>query len=366
MKKVIFSLCLMATYAFAQEPIKVLKQLPATGIRNQGATGTCWCFSMTALLEAECLRKSQGEVDLSEMFTVRNIYLEKARNYVLRQGTARFDEGGLGHDVINAMSKYGAMPESAYSGLKNGQSMHVHSKLVKQMKNYLDSLIKKNPLPPNWIDGITTLLDESLGRPPQSFDYQGKTYTAKTFANEVLHFNADDYVYLTSFSHHPYYTSFIVEVPDNFSNGSYFNVPLDELFKAVDTSIDRGYSVLWDADVSNSGWRQGKGYAMELADKLSATAPIEPDLKERPYSQEIRQQLYENYTTTDDHLMLITGTAQSKGGKKFYQVKNSWGLVGPYKGYIYVSESYFALNTVTLVLPKAALSTELKAKMSLK
>lgn len=361
MKKLLFSLLFVGVSAYAQEPVKVIKQLPATSIRNQGATGTCWCFSMTALLESECLRNNQGEVDLSEMFTVRNIYLEKARNYVLRQGTARFDEGGLGHDVINAMSQYGAMPESAFSGLKTGQSTHVHSAMVKRMKVYLDSLIKKNPLPANWIDGITKILNETLGTPPQRFEYQGKTYTPKTFATDFLKFRADDYVGFTSFTHHPFNASFVVEVPDNFSNGSYFNVPLNQLFGVVDTALDKGYSVMWDADVSNTGFRQGKGYAMETEEKLPATAPLDPEAQEKALSQEYRQQLFENYTTTDDHLMLITGAAQSKGGKKFYQVKNSWGAVGPYKGYIYVSEPYFALNTVTIVVPKSALSAEIKA-----
>ncbi|SDM59865.1 C1 family peptidase [Siphonobacter aquaeclarae] len=349
--------------ALAQTPelgVHITRQLPATPVKNQGSTGTCWCFSTTAVVESECLRKNLGEFDLSEMYIVRNIYLEKARNYVRRQGKAQFDEGGLGHDVLNAIAQYGAVPESAYSGLVNGARTHDHQKLVKDLRAYLTDILKKTPVPADWETGFVRILDERLGAIPQQFDYQGKTYTPRQFAEEVLQFHADDYIGLTSFSHHPFYQPFIVEIPDNWANGSYLNVPLEELSSVVQTSVSAGYTVMWDADVSNPGWGQDKGYALEYVSKPSSA---EPDAPEKPTDQQVRQRLFDTQVTTDDHLMQITGMAASPSGKKFYLVKNSWGEVGPYKGYIYVSEPYFALNTVTVIVPKAVLPEDLKAKI---
>lgn len=358
---------LTANFLRAQAPelgLRVTKQLPATPVKNQGLTGTCWSFSTTALLESECLRKNLGELDLSEMFTVRNIYLEKAENYVRRQGKAQFDEGGLGHDVLHAIRTYGAMPEAAYSGLKPGQRGHDHSQLVKALRAYLDGIIRQQPMPTNWRDGFVKILDEALGTPPATFDFNGKTYTPQDFAAQILQFNPDEYVGLTSYTHHPFYQPFIVEIPDNWANGSYLNVPLPELFAAVNSSLERGYTVMWDADVSNPGWNQRRGYALEPLQKGDA---FHPDAPEKPATPELRQQLFDSQVTTDDHLMQLTGTALSPAGKRFFLVKNSWGeSAGPFRGYIHVSEPYFALNTVTVILPKAGLSEELRAKFNVK
>ncbi len=356
-----------ANWLYAQAPemgLRITKQLPATAVKNQGVTGTCWCFSTTALLESECLRKSVGELDLSEMFTVRNIYLEKAQNYVRRQGKAQFDEGGLGHDVLHAIQTYGAMPDAAYPGLKSGQRGHDHSQLVRNLRAYLDGVLRQQPVPTNWPEGFTKMLDETLGTPPATFEYAGKTYTPKEFATQILAFNPDEYVSLTSYQHHPFYQPFIVEVPDNWANGSYLNVPLPELFAAVNSSIENGYTVMWDADVSNPGWNQRRGYAQEPVQKGD---PSGPDATEKPATPELRQQLFDAQITTDDHLMQLTGTALSPTGKRFFLVKNSWGEnAGPFRGYIYVSEPYFALNTVTVILPKAGLSEELRTKFGVK
>lgn len=365
----IFANCQLpaANSLLAQAPemgLRVTKQLPATAVKNQGVTGTCWSFSTTAMLESECLRKNGGELDLSEMFTVRNIYLEKAENYVRRQGKAQFDEGGLGHDVLHAIRTYGAMPEAAYSGLKPGQRGHDHSQLVKNLRAYLDETLKQRPVPTAWREGFVSILDDALGTPPATFDFNGTTYTPKDFAAQILRFNPDEYVSLTSYTHHPFYQPFIVEIPDNWANGSYLNVPLSELFAAVNSSLEKGYTVMWDADVSNPGWNQRRGYALEPLQKGDAS---NPDAAEKPATPELRQQLFDSQVTTDDHLMQLTGTALSPAGKRFYLVKNSWGeAAGPFKGYIYVSEPYFALNTVTVILPKAGLSEELKAKFGVK
>ncbi len=340
------------------------KVTPATPVKNQAATGTCWCFSATSLIESQCMIKSGTELDLSEMFTVRNIYLEKAHNYVLRQGHAQFGDGGLGHDEIRAVATYGAMPEIVYSGLLPGQKMHNHQVMFSLLQKYLDSIIKHPPLSDNWMEGYKKILDDHLGVPPSEFDYGGKHYTPKSFAKELLNINPYDYAYITSFTHHPYNSSFILEVPDNFSNQAYYNLPLNEMISLVKEAIDKGYPVLWDADVSNKGFMQGKGFALNLDDKVKyGPDEIIPDMNEMPYNPEIRQRLFENLTTQDDHLMHITGIEKTKSGKTFFIVKNSWGLVGPYNGYINVSEAYFAINTISLVIPKVALSKSLQVKL---
>lgn len=346
----------------------LIKSIPATPVKNQAMTNTCWSFSTTSLLESQSIKLGLGELDLSEMFTVRNAYIEKAKNYILRQGHTQFGEGGLGHDVINTIAKYGAMPESVYSGLKDGQTQHNHVNLIKELKTYLDSLIKMSPIPENWEKEFEEMLDEELGDPPAKFTFKGKEYTAKTFASDYLKFNANDYVYLTSFTHHPYYSSFVLEVPDNFSNGLYYNIPLDEMLQVTKDAINSGYSVLWDADVSNEGFQQKMGSAVNF-NNLPAGLKQKGDLmtgvaKEGKVDANERQRLFENLTTQDDHLMHIVGLEKSKTGNMFFLVKNSWGNVGPNNGYINVSESYFSINTISLVIPKAAVNKKLLDKMS--
>lgn len=355
----------------AQQPINLpkpefmdIKTVKATSVKNQAMTGTCWCFSTTSLVESDEIRKEKQEIDLSEMFTVRNIYIEKAKNYILRQGHAQFGEGGLGHDMIRATATYGAIPLSVYSGLVNGQTQYNHQELFGKLQSYLDSVLKKQPISSNWLDGYTTILDHYLGTPPTQFTYDGKGYNPKSFAKEVLHFNGDDYISLTSFTDHPYYGSFILQVPDNFANGSFYNLPLNELSTVVKDAVSKGYSVSWDADVSNNGFRQAQGLALNLDPSVKYTKEmISTDTKEMPYDENIRQRLFENLTTQDDHLMHIVGTEKSKEGKTFFIVKNSWGKVGPFDGFINVSEAYFGVNTISVVLPKAALSKELLAKL---
>ena len=211
-----------------------------TSVKNQAASGTCWCFSTVSLIESECLKNNKQELDISEMFSVRNIYIEKAKNYVLRQGKAQFGEGGLGHDLVRAIDLYGAMPESAYSGLVSGQASHNHQKLSVELQQYLDSILKNRPLPADWLNTYTAILDKYLGVPPPEFTYEGKKYTPQSFAKQLMKFNAADYVNITSFTHHPYYTAFILEAPDNFSNGYYYNLPLNEMTALVKKCYRQG------------------------------------------------------------------------------------------------------------------------------
>jgi len=344
-----------------------VKTLKATPVKNQAMTGTCWCFATTSLVESEEIRKDKQEIDLSEMYTVRNMYIEKAKNYILRGGKAQFGEGGLGHDEIHAVAMYGAIPLSEYTGLINGEKSYNHQKLFNQLHHYLDSVLRKQPISNDWLSGYMKILDDNLGAPPVEFAYDGKKYTPQTFAKEVLHFNANDYVSITSFTHQAYYQPFILQVPDNFANGSFYNVPLNEMIQLVRDAVNNGYTVGWDADVSNKGFNQSTGLALNLDNSASyAKDQVTPETKEAPYDATIRQQLYENLTTQDDHLMHITGIEKSKDGKTFFVVKNSWGKVGPFEGYINVSEAYFAINTISLVVPKAAMSKEMLAKLNIK
>ena len=375
MKRLTFACCFLVTtiFLFSQTSAPLLvpqffdvKTLKATSVKNQAMTGTCWCFATTSLVESEEIRRENKEIDLSEMFTVRNMYIEKAKNYILRNGRTQFGEGGLGHDEIRAVASYGAGPLNVYTGLLNGATNYDHQILFSALQKYLDSVLRKKPISDNWLEGYTKILDENFGAPPKEFSYNGKTYTPVSFAKEVLNFNAGDYVSLTSFTHEPYYKSFILQVPDNYANGSFYNLPLSELIEAVKYAIDKGYTVAWDTDVSNKGFLQGMGLALNLDNSTSYTKDqISPDIKESSSDATVRQQLYENLTTQDDHLMHITGVEKSKGGKTFFMVKNSWGIVGPFDGYINVSEAYFAINTLSIVVPKAALSNELIEKLKL-
>ena len=341
-----------------------IKKLDATPVKNQAMTGTCWCFSTTSLIESDEIRKDKKEINLSEMFTVRNIYIEKAKNYILRQGKAQFGEGGLGHDMLRAIATYGAVPLDVYTGLLNDQKMYNHQKMFNQLQKYLDSILRKQPISADWLTGYTKILDDNLGTVPTEFNFEGKKYTPQSFAKDVLKFNINDYISLTSFTHMPYYQPFILQVPDNFANGMFYNLPLKEMIDVIKNAVNNGFTVAWDADVSNKGFMQSSGEALFLNDTIHYTKDmIDPDMKETPYDANVRQQLYENLTTQDDHLMHITGIEKSKGGKTFFVVKNSWGMVGPFQGYINVSEAYVAINTISIVLPKAALSKELLAKL---
>lgn len=340
----------------------------ATPVKNQAMTRTCWSFSTSSLIESQFMKsKGPEEIDLSEMFTVYNIYVEKAKNYLLRQGKAQFSEGGLGHDLIRSYSSYGAMPDAAFSGLKGDEKLLNHSKLAIILKEYLDSLLKHPPIAATWMEGYKKLLNDAMGTPPADFEYNSKRYTPKTFATEILKFSSKDYVNITSFTHHFYYQPFILEVPDNFSNGSYYNLPLKEMIQLVETAVRKGYTILWDADVSNSGflYKQGLGLFIDR-DNRESLEPVTADEKELVWNADIRQEYFENLTTQDDHLMQITGIEKTRTGKEFFLVKNSWGTNGPYQGYVNISEAYFAINTISLIVPKQAIDPAILLKLGIK
>lgn len=349
---------------FAQQPVlprsfNIMHQCDVTEVKSQDRTGTCWSFSTSSYLESEIIKLTGKEIDISEMFTVRNIYIEKAQKYLRYQGKSQFSQGSLAHDLFNSYEKFGSMPESAYPG-KHPDSIHNHSKLVVEMKSYLDSMIGSGRIDANWKVNFSDILDVHLGPVPSTFSFEGKEYDAKSFAKSIVPINLVDYVGITSFTHHPFYEEMVVEIPDNFSGGSYFNVPLDRFSEAVNLALSNGFSIEWDGDVSEIGFSGRKGYAVFTDDTI--TMQNDPLLCiEKTVNQGKRQDQFDNYETTDDHLMHITGMVQINDGRSFYLVKNSWGNDVGFDGYLLMSEAYFRMKTVSIYVNKNALTPEFRA-----
>jgi aminopeptidase C len=363
-----------------------IKEIPVTSVKNQSSSGTCWSFSGIGLIEAELLRLGKGEYDLSEMFVVRHNYSEKAQKYVRMHGTVNFAGGGSFADVLDCIRDYGIVPDQALPGLNYGDTIHRHGELDQLLRAYVDVIIK-NPnrkLSVAWYQGFNGILDAYLGKCPETFTYNGKSYTPKSFA-QFLGISVEDYVSITSFAHHPFYTSFAIEIPDNWRWTKSYNVPLDEMMQIIDNAIDNGYTVAWASDVSEKGFNR-KGIAVvpdedakegpgsdqahwlgltqkerdEYFKNLSAPVP------EKEITQEIRQEGFDNYETSDDHGMLIYGKAQDQNDSKYYLVKNSWGTANPYKGTWYASVPFVKYKTISVVVHKDALPQALKKKLNIK
>lgn len=367
MKKIYLSVALVlaAMYAFSQQQnFTVIKSNAATPVKNQGRSGTCWCFSSTALVESELLLKKQPETDLSETFTVYQLYLDKAVKYIRRRGNTRFTEGGIEQDMLYSTDTYGAMPQSIYPGIDKDVIMAHNYTMEGQLKKYLDHVLATHPdtIPAGWKDSVKIILNKYIGTPPETFTYNGKQYTPKSYAAEFVNVKLSDYVGLTSFTHHPYYSTFAIEVPDNYNSNMFYNLPLDEFMATVKAAIMKGYTVAWDADVSNSGFKQNVGIAKWVSDPLE-TKNLTTYTEKTPTAA-IRQQLFDDQVTQDDHLMQITGLAKDGNGNEYFIVKNSWGKVGPYAGYIYVSMPYFTINTISVLINKKAIAKNVLAKAS--
>ena len=342
---------------------KIKENIACTPVKSQDRTGTCWSFSTVSFLESELLRQGKGTYDLSEMYIVRNIYKDKAMNYVLRQGKAQFSQGSLNHDVMRAFKANGIVPEAAYSGKQTGETKHDHSELVAGLKGYLDGIMKSKRLSTKWMRGFEGILDAYLGEMPEKFEYAGNRVDVSGFTKD-LGLDADDYVELTSYTHHPFYEQFVLEIPDNYSNGSYYNVPLADLTAVVDNAISKGFSVAWDGDVSEKGFNAREGLAIVPADEDREDLYEMPG-KEMNITQEERQSTFLSYSTTDDHLMHLTGTATDQNGTKYYLTKNSWGEISDHKGFLYMSEAYFKLKTVGVLVHKDAIPASIKQRLQI-
>lgn len=341
-----------------------IRRIETTTVKYQARTNTCWCYSTTSLIESECLRNTGVSFDLSEMFTARNLFIEKGKRYIQSEGKTLFEAGGLAHDALYGMMKFGAIPEEYYpsgQAIRNSETSSIQLEDI--LKTYLQKCIAQKQTN-TWMEHYVFILDSALGVPPQNFNYQGKEYTPVTFAHEVLNIKPEDYVTITSFTHHPYYKNFSLEIPDNYLlDGAYFNVPVNELISITEFAIEKGYSVVTDMDVSNNGWNCGKmGFAVYVPER-PASIP-NGDVPEDSANQAIRQKLFENKTTTDDHLIHLIGTAKSESGKRFFIQKDSGGARGPFAGYEYISENYFTINTLSILLPKAALSEEMLKRIN--
>ncbi len=399
MKKLyfVFALTFLFSFLYAQdEGYKFTDEirLQTTSVKDQYASGTCWIFSGLSFFETEYIRKTgvkpEEVPDLSEMYFVYKAYIDKAQRYIRMHGKTNFGPGGGFPDILYLTKHYGLIPEEYYKGLNYGFKKHRHGEMDKvlegyitSLKDYGENLRRGMHLSTAWLNGFKGILDAYLGVPPEKFQYKGKEYTPQSFATDFMQINPDDYVCITSYTHHPFYTKFPLEVPDNWLWADYYNVPIDDLMRIIDYALEHGYSVAWAADVSENGFSHKYGVAVvpdiEFADmtqterdrweklpreeKYNLTKPG----KEKSITQEMRQEQFDNYLTTDDHGMHIIGRAHDQNGTKYYIVKNSWGTDNnPYGGYIYASKAYVMLKTMDIMVHKDAIPKDIRKKLNIK
>jgi len=352
----------------------VLKNLDATPVQNQNMTSTCWSFSSLSFFESEMIRIGKmKDVNLSEMFVVRKAYALKADNYIRMHGRTNFAEGGGFPDALSIIKNFGIVPENTYTGKKDAALPHEHKLLETTLKNILNptSLDETQKINFEFLhNSVEAVCDEYLGKIPEKFDYKGKNYTAKSFA-EASGLNADDYIVLSSFSHHPFYSQFVLEVPDNWTWGLVYNLPLNELQEVISQSINSGYSIAWAADVSEKGFMFRDGLAIVPETPIDAMSDLEKKnlsikpQKQLTISQEIRQKAFDNYETQDDHGMHIIGTVKDQNGTPYYLVKNSWGTErNQCDGYFYASESYVLYKTTSIMINKKAVPASIAKKLN--
>ena len=388
----IAALGLMSLSAVAQDAPKnegfvftTVKENPITSIKDQHRSSTCWSFSSLSFLEAELLRMGKGTYDFSEMFVVHHTMVDRAVNYVRYHGDAPFGPGGSFYDVMYCLKNYGLVPQEAMPGIMYGDSLPVHTELDAVATAYVQAIGKGrfSKLTPVWKNGISAIYDTYLGKYPETFTYEGKEYTPKSFA-ESLGLNPDDYVSLTSYTHHPFYTQFSIEIQDNWRNALSYNLPLDELMAVMDNAVKTGYTFAWGSDVSEQGFTRDGIAVMPDADRASemtgsdmarwiglSAADKRKEMTTKPMpemeiTQEMRQVAFDNWETTDDHGMLIYGIAKDQTGKEYFMVKNSWGESGKYKGIWYASKAFVAYKTMNILVHKDALPKDIKKKLGLK
>lgn len=351
-----------------QDQIKMVKEIPATSVKDQALTGTCWSFGTTSFIESELIRMGKGEFNLSEMFTIRCTYLDHAKQYIKYHGKINFSSGAQGWDMFNVIRDYGIVPQEVYPGLRIDSKQHNHIEMDRVLKSMVETLVKLDKLSPVWQDAYNGLLDGYLGEYPNEFQYEGKTYTPKSF-RDYLGIDASNYWALTSFNHHPYYAEYVFESPDNWSNGILKNVPLNDLTEIITHALKNGYSVVWSSDVSDPGFNHKKGLAIvpekdwDDMDETEKQEVFENVVKQKEITPEMHQEGYLNYETTDDHLMHIVGLAKDKNGTTYYKVKNSWGQESnDLGGYFYASEAYVKHRTMSIAVHKDAVPKRIADK----
>ncbi len=365
----------------------LIRELPHTPVKDQFRTSTCWSFAGTSFIESELLRMGKPEVNLSEMFIVNHCYCDKADRYVRMQGNANFGSGGLLHDILYVMKNYGLVPETAYPGLNYGEKKHIHGEVDDLLKNMVTSVVqnKNKKISSSWTVAFRKSTDAYFGEIPEEFKYENKKYSPVTFLSDFCGgINPDDYVEITSFTHHPFYQQFVLEVPDNWLWEKLYNVPLNELQQIIDNALDKGYTVGWAADVSEKGFvttQKGVAVVPEANKEDMSDAEIrkweklseyekEKEIyklngpgKEKIITQELRQVAFDTQETTDDHAMHIIGNAKDQNGTPYYRIKNSWGPYNSYDGYFYASVPYILYKTTAILLHKNAVPGEIRKKL---
>lgn len=391
-KKLIIAaaLCLLPGVSFAQAEKKdstvftVVKENPITPVKDQNQSGTCWAYSSLGFLESELLRMGKGEHDLCESFLVYHTYMDRADKAIRTHGDVSFSQGGSFYDAIYCLKNYGIVPQDAMPapGTPYGDSLFNFNQLSNVTTAYVEAIAKSNAkkINPVWKKDLNSMYENYFGKLPEKFTYKGKEYTPQSYAKS-LGLNPDDYVSLTSFTHYPFYSKFIIEVQDNWRWAESYNLPLDEFMEVMDQAVRNGYSFAWGADVSEKGFsRQGIATVPDTktaADKTGSDAArwtgtngkgVTPaDAKgEKVITQEMRQLGYDNWETTDDHGMIIYGLAKDQNGKEYFMMKNSWGVFGPYKGLWYVSKPYVAYKTMNILINKHAIPAKIAKKLGLK
>lgn len=358
--------------------------LPATSVKDQARTGTCWCFATTSFMESELLRMNKGEYDLSEMFIVRQNYIDRLNDNYLRRGKGNVSQGSLAHDWLRVFSNQGIVPEEVYNGINYGGTSHNHSEMLGFIQAVSEVPVKMKKQSDQYHMIVDKVLDTYLGEVPENFTYKGKNYTPKSFAAD-LGINPDDYVEITSFNHFPFYTKGTLEVPDNWTHDKFYNVPVDELIEIMDYALENGYTVNWDGDVSEKGFSHANGVAinpdimktedfsgtdrarfedMTPAKRLEEVYKFNQPFPEINVTQDLRQEGYEAFVTTDDHLMHVTGRVKDQNGTKYYITKNSWGTGrNKFDGYLNMSESYIKAKVIFIMVHKDAVPADIRTKL---
>jgi bleomycin hydrolase len=348
--------------------------IEATSVKDQNKSGTCWSFSTLSFFESELKRMGKGDFDLSEMSVVRNAYMQKAIKYVRLHGTINFGPGGAFHDPVNVIRDFGMLPESAYPNTLGAGAKIDHNELDKVLKAYVDAIAKsEGEITPQWMIGYNGVLDAYLGKQPENFTYNGKTYTAKSFS-DYIGIKPDDYVDLTSYTHHPFYQKFALEIPDNWSWDEAYNLPMDEWMNVLEYALSKGFTAAWGADVSDKGFSHKNGLALIPEGDWDNMTKNDKDsiwlkpCKQRVITQDMRQKDFDNYQTTDDHGMQITGMYKDQRGTKWFKVKNSWGTGHGNEcgGYFYASENYVRLRTMNFMIHKDGIPQDIKNKLGIK
>lgn len=360
---------------------------PASPVKNQASSGTCWSYATAAFIESELLRTGKGEHDLSEMYVVRINYANRMNDNYLRRGTGNLGQGSVAHMFTNIFKENGIIPQEAYNGINYDFLLNNHKELNKFVNSVSAAAVELKQRSPEYYKITDNLLDTYLGKIPEKFTYRGKEYTPKSFAAS-LGLNMSDYVEITSFSHIPFYKESVIEVPDNWDFGRFYNIPLDEFMEVINFALNNGYTVCWDGDVSEKGFSHKNGIAinpeidnlidyattdrarfekMTTEDKYSEIFKFENIFPEVKVTQDIRQKGYETFVTTDDHLMLLTGIVKDQKGNVYYKTKNSWGTErNKFGGYLNMSESFIRAKTISVMVHKNSIPNAIKAKLGIK